>query len=680
MRALPGIDQRVIRRIVAKLEDHEQRLNSSKVEQRLGRSSFENGGIAEYAGGQIVSFTGEQHDGTHGSQILDGPIPLPPTTPTVEGFAGGLSVTWDGRLVGDDGALAVVPLDFEQAEIFAAMGQAPIVDGPATDRLGSITATGGGTKTLAPLTAGEWWVSLRSRTVPGRTSALTPAVVVTVTDPVSPGDVALAAGRITVSSDEPTAVDAEGRPEGALWWQFDDTELVGAWRLESGTWVDLAIAPGTPFFPKVDIGQGTVGLLDVARLDADSIQAATAVVSQMRGLGIELENGHGEVTVKLDGEGDQQILLTSPSSTDTTSLSAASIATPALSVADSLLYRGKELGDSLADTAGQVIARGRTLATRNRARRGVGEFALGEIAWTRRAGRRYAIEIQPLGYFSSGVCWIWMYEKTAVPPASPASPNLTSGSVGGLFGGGGVSGGARLTVGGTYWIDATATENVRTIFSFWQSSGSGEARIENNDGGIFEVAITDLGPSVPNTMVDRTDVTGTPQPSPPPQKKTYTQTFQSVLSGSYYGTGAMVSGGSMWAGKALFGSYSGTQGNGRSLILFDKAAIQAALAGATVEDIELRLVLEHTPSYSAPVDFNVDVVTNASIPSTCGLGTALWTSSMRRGDDKWLTFGEPLKSDLMARAKAGSLGGIRIWGGGYGYLSTFAQLWIKYTK
>ncbi|KAA8832745.1 hypothetical protein EM849_02405 [Bifidobacterium tissieri] len=45
-------------------------------------------------------------------------------------------------------------------------------------------------------------------------------------------------GKTTVSGKEPTAQDAKGRPEGAMWTQIDSTgKVLGMWVLRDGTWV-----------------------------------------------------------------------------------------------------------------------------------------------------------------------------------------------------------------------------------------------------------------------------------------------------------------------------------------------------------------------------------------------------------------------------------------------------------
>lgn len=177
-----------IRRIAAELVGLRKDVLHLQTATRAGQTSIEYGGsIDEYhpVTGELLSRTGTQHDGTHGAQILSGPVPLPPTQPVVEASLDGLTVSWDGRLSAD-GTPTVQPLDFAAVEILLASGRAPV----ATDLVGAIVSPAGGQKVIT-VPAGEWWVCLRTRTVPGRTSALTLPVVVVVESVTSRIDAAI---------------------------------------------------------------------------------------------------------------------------------------------------------------------------------------------------------------------------------------------------------------------------------------------------------------------------------------------------------------------------------------------------------------------------------------------------------------------------------------------------------
>lgn len=93
-------------------------------------------------------------------------------------------------------------------------------------------------------------------------------------DNVVPGidDKATAAnGRVTVASAPPVPADAEGKPEGALWYVYVGGELTQAWRLDDGDWVEAPLA--RTFIPQIDIGTGTFGDLSGVRVKAGTLLA-----------------------------------------------------------------------------------------------------------------------------------------------------------------------------------------------------------------------------------------------------------------------------------------------------------------------------------------------------------------------------------------------------------------------
>lgn len=282
------------RRFARMLDGINRRLRAVETGPQLAYSAIENGSISEYDGqGNLMSVTGRQHDGTHGSAILDGPIPAPPTAPTVIAGPGGLSVTWDGRLTDSFGLPIPQPLDLEGVEIFAAMGQDPTSD--LAYRVGGIVATGGGTKAITPLDAGTWHVALRSRTVPGKTSVLTSSVVVEVVAPVDPeivweveaarelaeaaqvaaNDAAGAAdtARETAEAAEAAAAAAAGVAAGKGDVLIQSAAPVEAMRKASTLWIDTTGGANTP---KRWSGSAWVAVTDKAATDAASAAAAAA--------------------------------------------------------------------------------------------------------------------------------------------------------------------------------------------------------------------------------------------------------------------------------------------------------------------------------------------------------------------------------------------------------------------
>lgn len=184
----------LLRRIVAL----EKQMKAARRASHLGQSSFRGSIDEKDADGNLVGRTGEQHDGTHGSQALDGPVPAMPSLPTVAVAPGSLVISWDGRLVEDDGVTGrPQPLDFQCVEVFFAVGRQPGLG----DMAGAITAPAGGAKTFA-VPAGDYLIALRSKSTPGRTSALTAVVSASVPAMVSEATIDLIEERLAEARTE----------------------------------------------------------------------------------------------------------------------------------------------------------------------------------------------------------------------------------------------------------------------------------------------------------------------------------------------------------------------------------------------------------------------------------------------------------------------------------------------
>lgn len=184
----------LLRRIVSL----EKQMKAARRASHLGQSSFRGSIDEKDADGNLVGRTGEQHDGTHGSQALDGPVPAMPSLPTVAVAPGSLVISWDGRLVEDDGVTGrPQPLDFQCVEVFFAVGRQPGLG----DMAGAITAPAGGAKTFA-VPAGDYLIALRSKSTPGRTSALTAVVSATVPAMVSEATIDLIEERLAEARTE----------------------------------------------------------------------------------------------------------------------------------------------------------------------------------------------------------------------------------------------------------------------------------------------------------------------------------------------------------------------------------------------------------------------------------------------------------------------------------------------
>lgn len=79
---------------------------------------------------------------------------------------------------------------------------------------------------------------------------------------------------------DPVTSDGTGRPTGVTWTKVDGAgKVVGYWRWDGSSWQAMPIAPG--MIPKIDVGVGTIGNLDVSRLAASTALLSEAVVSKL---------------------------------------------------------------------------------------------------------------------------------------------------------------------------------------------------------------------------------------------------------------------------------------------------------------------------------------------------------------------------------------------------------------
>lgn len=188
----------------------------------------------------------------------------PPPTPsrlTVSSSRGLVILTWDGKSdLGADG----MPPDFEALDVAFGLDREP------TELVGYLRQLGDRVH-LADLPYGEvFWVRSRSRDKSGNLSEWSAPVQVSVTSEID-------GGRVNVDYRPPTADDATGKPEGAIWQHYDITEdptrpeLRAFYLLRDGAWVETPLT--TTLVTKIDIGQGTYGMLDGHRINVRSLTA-----------------------------------------------------------------------------------------------------------------------------------------------------------------------------------------------------------------------------------------------------------------------------------------------------------------------------------------------------------------------------------------------------------------------
>lgn len=316
-----------IERLAGRVVSLEKKVNRALTSPQLGSSSIENGGsIEEYdEDGQLVQIIGTQPDGTHGAVVVSGPIPPRPSAPVVSGGPLLLNYGWAGTFAGDDGVEDITiphPMDFARVEAHASKMQGFSADTAAT-LLDTLESPRGGSRT-AMLEPGTWFVVLVTRSTSGKRSPQSAEVAVVVEEPVGSDidveelrnewrsesdalnealrqnalELADAQGRLdtlttrtgTVESSLATVqtqvntknkiINSTGNASGTTgyvagdtwqkWTTLDDGgKLVAAWRFTaSNTWLPVILDP--TYLPLVDIGQGTFGELEGARLKIGS--------------------------------------------------------------------------------------------------------------------------------------------------------------------------------------------------------------------------------------------------------------------------------------------------------------------------------------------------------------------------------------------------------------------------
>lgn len=129
------------------------------------------------------------------------------------------------------------------------------------------------------------------------------------------------------------------------------------------------------------------------------------------------------------------------------------------------------------------------------------------------------------------------------------------------------------------------TASYRMLLTFGRQSGTGTITHTPSLAQPTELTIEDVGLPAPNLAVPNTGG-GT---NPPVQQ--YTATFSATWVGSYDGAGNLNSFGG--ASRAYQGDAGDGQGNRKALIGFNYAAIQSALAGATINACSVTLYFEH---------------------------------------------------------------------------------------
>lgn len=160
------MNDREQRELARRITELERRLGGLSAQQ-LNRSSLEDGSIKEYSEGQLVSVIGQQFDGAHGVQVINGPTPPRPGPPTVAGVLNGIRIEY---LATDaDDRPMVVPTDFARFEVH--VGISPTGLGVNTIPRTTIESPRGGTITPAVSFNTDYYVAIVCVATSGKRSA-----------------------------------------------------------------------------------------------------------------------------------------------------------------------------------------------------------------------------------------------------------------------------------------------------------------------------------------------------------------------------------------------------------------------------------------------------------------------------------------------------------------------------
>jgi hypothetical protein len=261
---------------------------------QLATSSIEAGSIPEYdADGTLVSVTGAQFDGTHGSVTVAGPVPPEPVAPSLTVGAGQVEVRWSGKFLDD----AVSPMDFSHVSVHASEVEAFTPDN--SSQRATISGESGDVATIM-LESGEWTIGLVAVSKAGKWSDLSEVVTVIVTEAVTADamldqylalDQSIADVQLSVNGKNRiynSVLDAAGTEyvEGDRWQKWTTLEPGGAlklsWRFTGGAWVAESMDP--TYLPLIDIGQGTFGSLKGSRLEVGSVLASSMAIGDFTNL------------------------------------------------------------------------------------------------------------------------------------------------------------------------------------------------------------------------------------------------------------------------------------------------------------------------------------------------------------------------------------------------------------
>lgn len=309
-----------------------------------------------------------------------------------------------------------------------------------------------------------------------------------------------------------------------------------------------------------------------------------------------------------------------------------------------------------------------------------------EIAYDMEAGRCYRIQTSDVRYSylsqTDGTSYIrWRATTNGTQPTT-SSPQVDMMMIRRVAWNIGLLSGGRFD----FLVNCTTSQTYRGVVTASTDAGV-SLRLYGTASAGFQVFITDVGPVIPDTGVDRAmKVNSTPSEPPPATKKSYTSVWESNGGGTYRGNGTLRT-----DTTDLRQGYVGqANGDQHGLALFTAGAISgetgktiaSAMSGATIVKAEVYLYANHwywasggTALISA---HNLTSATNAT-PATAKKSVAGW----KRSEGRWVDI-TSLWSTSSRGIWVGKTGSSSLttygWFNGAGASSNRPRLRITYTR
>lgn len=305
------IELRAINNLVDQLAEANKRISKLERKTDLSRSAIDSGSIDVLnEQGEVALSIGTNDDGTSTVSYVAGPTPATPSAPRLTQVVGALVVTWDGRLLTEDGETGA-PQDFQHVGVYITQDEDPDAPEPfdldTAELAGVITSPEGGSKTFG-LDYGRYEVRLVAMSRTGQYSLPSEPVTGDVELIVDAPDLSpvlsdlderlgLAGTELAESAQRleelrkrfvyselaPSPADAEDRAEGSTWTQTQTvngtTTEIGRWQLKAGTWLAVGLDPTV--IPDLLGYLATFQQLDVSKLIASQATMSTAVVLKL---------------------------------------------------------------------------------------------------------------------------------------------------------------------------------------------------------------------------------------------------------------------------------------------------------------------------------------------------------------------------------------------------------------